>query len=426
MSGRGPVGDTSVASVLPGSGAIRPSFFTTPRSQVRTGPGGAVVSAGGNLHRVGAVVPRPIVPVRPLPPIVRPIHAPIFARYAPLPYACPRPWPWVRPYYGHCSSWSFGFGFFSSYAPAYPLYQPYPVYIPTAMPVYEPYPVAVPSPVEEFGPPPVDTGVVEAPQAPAEMGEPAPAPEQVPSSDAVQAPPAPAAAARGSGGDAAAAPRMAPEQMQKLMTEGVEAFGKGEYDKAARQFLQVGMADQANVDAWLAYAIARFATGDYGMSATAIRRGIKKAPQVVNAPFDVRERYGNATDFEKHLGTLERYVLENPENADGWVVLGFVRHFSNQRDVAARTFEVVKERYPGDAELANTFLNAKPLETAPATGSAPEPQAPSSPDAEAPAAPAPKADEEVAPATPEAPAESEPHGLSEPDTPVEPSADLGG
>ena len=47
-----------------------------------------------NLHRVGAVVPRPIVPVRPLPPIVRPIHAPIFARYAPLPYACPRPWPW--------------------------------------------------------------------------------------------------------------------------------------------------------------------------------------------------------------------------------------------------------------------------------------------------------------------------------------------
>ena len=166
------------------------------------------------------------------------------------------------------------------------------------------------------------------------------------------------------------------------MKDGTDAFTAREYDKSARLFLQVGMADPDNIDAWLAYAIARFASGDYGMSADAIRRGVGRYPDVVNSPFDLRERYGNPDDFSKHLTALREFVLDNNGNADGWVVLGFVRHFAGERRQAARTFETVKQRFESDDGLADIFLKAKspgdqsatpPAETSPSSTQAPPP-----------------------------------------------------
>lgn len=166
------------------------------------------------------------------------------------------------------------------------------------------------------------------------------------------------------------------DEMNRLMKEGVEAFAAGQYEDAARSFLRVSMADPQNIDAMLAYAVSRFATGDYPVAAIAIRRGVRAFPTVVNSSFDVRDRYNTPTDFDLHLQVLEEFVRERPDDVDGWVVLGFIRHFTAQRELTTRTFEMVKKLSQSDADVADIFLKAQPVSRsqpspAPAPSSAP-------------------------------------------------------
>lgn len=151
------------------------------------------------------------------------------------------------------------------------------------------------------------------------------------------------------------------EQLYVLMFEGTKAFSQGEYDTAARMFLQVTMQDPDNADAALAYAVARFATGDYAISAIAIRRGVRKFGEVVNSGFDIRERYTNKEDFERHFQSLVNFVSQRPDSIDGLMVLGFAEHFTGQRDRAVETFKEIKRRFPADGDVADTFISAKPL-----------------------------------------------------------------
>lgn len=263
-------------------------------------------------------------------------------------------------HHGYCSSFAFGFSVYDHagyYYPVYPIYYtaPYVVYPQT---VYQ-------------------QDVYAAPMYPPDTGHAnviAPAPEQ----EVQPVEPAPDVAEI----------RAPSEREQKLIKEGLEAFEQGDYERAARSFLQSAMANPDNIDALLAYAVARFATGDYAVSAIAIRRGVGKFPGVVNAAFDVRDRYGQLEDFERHLTRIERFAQEHPEDIDGWLVLGFIRHFSDQRELSARTFELVLRLSEDDAPLAEIFLAAEPLPDVTEQDEGGEPQGPTVPQTQ-PAAAAP-------------------------------------
>ncbi|MBI4580550.1 MAG: hypothetical protein HY718_12660 [Planctomycetes bacterium] len=171
--------------------------------------------------------------------------------------------------------------------------------------------------------------------------------------------------------------RLDPEKLHELMVEGTRLFYDGKYNEAAATFLRVTLADRQNVDATLAYAIARFATGDYQVSALAIRRGVRRIPEVVSSTFDVRSRYGNVDHFRDHLARLEGHLRHHAEDDDAWIVLGFVKHFSGEREVAAEIFRRLKDRPRADRQLADIFLEAKPLPpaTQPAGAAASQPAA---------------------------------------------------
>ena len=104
---------------------------------------------------------------------------------------------------------------------------------------------------------------------------------------------------------------------------------------------------------------AKFATGDYSRSASAIRNGISAFPDMVNTVFDIRDRYGNMDDFQRHIESLERRVESNPDDVDAHVVLGFVYHFTGQRPWANEVFKFVGDKSPADVHLARVFMNAK-------------------------------------------------------------------
>ncbi|NQU23714.1 MAG: hypothetical protein HQ567_20725, partial [Candidatus Nealsonbacteria bacterium] len=45
-------------------------------------------------------------------------------------------------------------------------------------------------------------------------------------------------------------------------------------------------------------------------AAIAIRKGVRLFPDIVDSMFDIRDRYGDPTDFEHHLRRLEQRVQE--------------------------------------------------------------------------------------------------------------------
>lgn len=161
------------------------------------------------------------------------------------------------------------------------------------------------------------------------------------------------------------------KELQELMVSGTQGFSEGRYVEAADKFGRVTGVDPHNVDAALAHAVARFATGDFAASADSIRLGVSLFPPIVDSVFDIRERYQKTGDFVTQAKTLERYLDKQPGDADALLVLGFVRHFSNQRDLAQQVFERLKKLSPEDAELADVFLDALPPEQAAALATQP-------------------------------------------------------
>jgi len=295
--------------------------------------------------------------------------------------------PHFRPFY-HRPRVCVGFGFYESpiFCPTY--YEPYfvgapayvvaPPYVQETVVVSPPATYTYAQPPVTYDQPPVgyggggygtseamagtgDTGAAEVPAA---------GPAQTYSS-----PPATTGRQDSAAGDANG------QQLYLMMYEGTKQFSDGAYEAAARLFLDVTLKDPGNVDAALAYGVGRFATGDYAVAAVAIRRGVSRLPDIVNSSFDIRDRYGNATDLARHMQALQNYVRQHPDNADALLILGFVQHFTDQRDAARQTFERLRQVSRPDAGLAGTFLNAKPLPPAPAAAPGDTQQSPAPPSA---------------------------------------------
>lgn len=151
------------------------------------------------------------------------------------------------------------------------------------------------------------------------------------------------------------------DQLRQMVATATQYFRDGRYNEAADLFLQVATADPQNVDAWLSYAMARFATGDYAASADALRRGIRLFPQVVDSGMDLRSAYGNPADFDRQWDQLARHLQDVPGDGNGLLLIGFLYHFVGDREHAAEVFGYLKEQAAADADIAGFFLNARPL-----------------------------------------------------------------
>lgn len=279
------------------------------------------------------------------------------------------------------------------------------VYVDNHVTVYPDQPeAAAAQPSIEAPPlPPADSGQQVYPTAPDAV--PPPAPQAVPAQPAPQAQvvtpgqaapqeqPAPAAQPPAAVEPAEQVPaeqapadqfpeedlQLAPEQikeLQDLMMSGTQGFAEGRYAEAAEKFEKVTNIDPHNIDAALAHGVARFATGDYTLSAESIRLGVSLFPPIVDSVFDVRERYQKTADFVAQSRKLEEHLGKSPGDVNAMLVLGFVRHFSNQRDLAQQTFEQLKKASPEDADLADVFLHSVPPEVAGVPGTQPAGGAP--------------------------------------------------
>lgn len=233
----------------------------------------------------------------------------------------------------------------------------------------EAQPLVPPPPEQQPSPPPAgrEQPLLVPPSSSAQpsASPEAPAAEAQAPSAAVQtpaaAPTSEAATAQGQGASADQA--RIEEEFGKRMEEGAAAFARGEFDKARHAFVLAILAMPDNVDAKLAYAITQFAIGDYHVAAILLRQVIPAHPEVVYSDFDLRERYEKKEKLTRQVETLRAYIKAHPGDADAMLVLGFVQHFSGQRDEAKRTFAEVLKVSPKEA-VASVFLNPPPLQVA--------------------------------------------------------------
>ncbi len=153
---------------------------------------------------------------------------------------------------------------------------------------------------------------------------------------------------------------MPSEAFVNYMNQGATAFANGDYTNAGIAFAQALQTDPSSIDARLAYAITLFALGDYRAAAEPIRQVIPQYSEVVYSDFDLRERYGKKEQLDKQLAVLRAFVKANPDDVDAMIVLGFIEHFSGNRDSAKEVFRKALTLSPNDS-VAATFLNPPPL-----------------------------------------------------------------
>ncbi|MBN1490062.1 MAG: tetratricopeptide repeat protein [Phycisphaerae bacterium] len=210
--------------------------------------------------------------------------------------------------------------------------------------------------------------VVEAPavssQAPI---APSPEPAAISPAPAVEPAPAPQTNAQTiEGTEPAEAPDGLSEKFIEQMNAGGDAFARGAYDEARRAFVAAMVEMPNNIDPMLALALTHFATGEYELAAMLLQQVLPDHPEIAQSLFDLRTQYPDAETLAKQITALRSHIESHPSEIAPRVLLGFVEHFSGQREEARKTFEAVAAQAPDNA-VAAVFLE-------PAAASAPTTQ----------------------------------------------------
>ena len=124
------------------------------------------------------------------------------------------------------------------------------------------------------------------------------------------------------------------EALLAPLQQGDAAFAAGDYAEARRHYIRAQLDGPYAGEAILAYALTRFAEGDYSLAAMALRRGLAIVPDAIDRPLDLLHFYADPGELEAHLLAVKAHLAQHPDDAYGWFVLGYV-HFGRGDAVGA-------------------------------------------------------------------------------------------
>jgi len=132
---------------------------------------------------------------------------------------------------------------------------------------------------------------------------------------------------------------------------GLVSFRGGEYEQAAQAWYNATLKSPEAVAPRMFLAVGLFALGEYQRAAEYLRDAVKRNPDVAAYRWDVRRFYGktNAAGFERHMKTLDSYIELYPNQADAYLVRGFVLSGTEDAEGAVRAFETARTIDRGDA-----------------------------------------------------------------------------
>ncbi|MCP4249325.1 MAG: tetratricopeptide repeat protein [bacterium] len=138
------------------------------------------------------------------------------------------------------------------------------------------------------------------------------------------------------------------ESVLAPLMEGDAAFAAGDYAQARRHYIRAQLDGVYVGEATLAYALSRFAEGEYALAAMAYRRGLELQPDAIDQPLDVLHFYGQPEALRDHLDGLDAYLKTYPTDRQGWFLLGQVRYGAGDLTGALTAFDRALALNPGD------------------------------------------------------------------------------
>ncbi|MBX3396590.1 MAG: CDC27 family protein [Phycisphaerae bacterium] len=132
------------------------------------------------------------------------------------------------------------------------------------------------------------------------------------------------------------------------VSQGIEHFRAGRYERAAIEWLGASERNQGDAASRVHAGHALFAIGRYDEAVKLLARAFELAPYLTESYFDVRTEYRNPIDFPTHLATLKAYVARHPHSASAVTLLAYVTAYTDGPAAASVYIERANRLNPGD------------------------------------------------------------------------------
>ncbi len=126
-----------------------------------------------------------------------------------------------------------------------------------------------------------------------------------------------------------------------LVKQGSAFFKKADYQMAAKLFKTAIDKKQDSPVVHIAYGDSLFALGKFGEATQAIIKGLEIYPKYAESHINRRDFYGDPSEFDLQLETLEAYVSKNPADHNARFLLGYNYFFIQDYDRADEQLQAV-------------------------------------------------------------------------------------
>lgn len=109
---------------------------------------------------------------------------------------------------------------------------------------------------------------------------------------------------------------------------GVIQFRDGNYERALLNLLGAVEKNHANAASRLHAGHSLFALGRYSEASSLISRAFELSPSLPYKTYDIRDEYGNKSDFDNQLARLKSFVARHPNEVGSVTLLGYVTFFT--------------------------------------------------------------------------------------------------
>ena len=133
-------------------------------------------------------------------------------------------------------------------------------------------------------------------------------------------------------------------QAKELMEVGDRLFRAGNYVRAAERYEQSVRADLDKAAPRVRLAQVALVRGKYQDAANKLREAQTAEPGWLALATDLRAIYPEPAEYDRHVAKLEAHLQAQPEDRDGWLVLGALWYLSGRTQKAADVFLRLTDR----------------------------------------------------------------------------------
>jgi hypothetical protein len=139
---------------------------------------------------------------------------------------------------------------------------------------------------------------------------------------------------------------------EQLVTIGDRLFRAGNFKRAVERYEQAQRLDSGAAAPLVRLAQVALVRGQYAEAAQRFREAIAAEPGWLGKARDIQSIYGEPTEFNRPIARLESHLLADPNDRDGWFVLGAQYYLSGRTRRAADVFLRLTDRKPDPALAA--------------------------------------------------------------------------